>query len=254
MSTESLSEAIQYIKDGNKRAALPLLTEHLKLNSNDEKGWSWLYVCVEEKGEKIYCLKQILRIRPDNIKAKEALLKLEGILKKDATLDKDLFFGTTAQQGDGLSKNSIEIGKPQNKWWIWLLVGIFVLFLGTMLGLLLSNSSRFTQIPVIQRFNSISQEAAVMNDIKKFYYACESGDYATVEEYSTDSYIGKGTFWGYCGVFYFCDQIVGINSIVGNTAYIDGLNTSEDSDLEPSECIVQLYKIDGIWKVNDYEW
>ena len=76
MTSDKLSDAVQLIRAGNKQAAVPLLKEILRGNPRDENAWLWLHVCVEDIGQKQYCLQKALEINPDNQPARNALRKL----------------------------------------------------------------------------------------------------------------------------------------------------------------------------------
>lgn len=77
MQSEKFYQAVQYIKAGNKLAAIPILKEIVQENPNDENAWAGLYYCVEKDDQKIYCLEQVLKINPNNKKARNALNKLK---------------------------------------------------------------------------------------------------------------------------------------------------------------------------------
>ncbi len=78
MTSEKLAQAVQLIKSGNKIGAIPILKEIVQADPSNENAWLWLYSCVEKSDQKIYCLKQALKINPDNQKTHDALFKLEN--------------------------------------------------------------------------------------------------------------------------------------------------------------------------------
>jgi hypothetical protein len=82
MASSNINHVIELIKSGNKQAALPILKEILQTNPNDVSAWSWLYNCVDTVVQKKYCLNQILRIHPENQKARDALIKLENPVER----------------------------------------------------------------------------------------------------------------------------------------------------------------------------
>lgn len=79
METEQLKQAVQFIKAGNKQAALPILKQVLQADPSNESAWLWLYSCVNHRSEKKYCLQKALAINPNNTKAREALEKLTSV-------------------------------------------------------------------------------------------------------------------------------------------------------------------------------
>lgn len=84
MTSEKLDSAIQYIKSGNKQAALPILKEVLQANPADENAWLWLYACVDKVTEKKFCLQKALEINPGNHQARAALEKLTNPVSQPA--------------------------------------------------------------------------------------------------------------------------------------------------------------------------
>jgi beta-lactamase superfamily II metal-dependent hydrolase len=76
MTSDTLRQAVQLIKAGDKQAALPILKNIVQTEPNNEMAWSWLYSCVESVPHKKYCLQKVLEINPNNQKAREVLEKL----------------------------------------------------------------------------------------------------------------------------------------------------------------------------------
>jgi len=107
--------------------------------------------------------------------------------------------------------------------------------------------------------------AKIIGDYNKFHKACIKGDYATAEKYSTDLCIdetknigisvcmnahdGPQLLWESMGkendiqVFEMDSPEVKVN---GSTAYLSWIDIGENW------YTVQLYKIDGTWKVNRF--
>jgi len=71
-------QAVSALKSGDKQKARELFTFAIKQNSNNELAWSWMFTLVDTNEQRIYCLKEVLRINPSNIKARQALDKLEA--------------------------------------------------------------------------------------------------------------------------------------------------------------------------------
>ena len=84
MTSEKLSQAIQFIKAGKKEAALPILKDVVQVEPNNESAWLWLYSCVEKIEQKKYCLHQALKINPNNQDARIALSKLENQMSSNS--------------------------------------------------------------------------------------------------------------------------------------------------------------------------
>ena len=76
MVPNSLSEAVELIKKGNKAAALPILKQIIKAEPGNEDAWLWLFACVDDISQKKFCLQKALEINPGNLHARKALEKL----------------------------------------------------------------------------------------------------------------------------------------------------------------------------------
>lgn len=79
MPDDLLSQGIAAIKAGNVQQARQLLDGAIKQNPNDERGWGWFYNVAANDEERLRCIKQVLRINPNNKKAKEIYDKLIGL-------------------------------------------------------------------------------------------------------------------------------------------------------------------------------
>lgn len=77
MANKQLKQAISAYKSGQKQKAQKLLTHLVKAEPDNEEAWFWLAACIENPEQRQYCLKQVLRINPNNVQAKRALQKSE---------------------------------------------------------------------------------------------------------------------------------------------------------------------------------
>lgn len=73
---DKLQQAIAAIKAGDKETGKQLLIEVLKEYRRNENAWLWMTQVVSTKDERIKCLQNVLKINPDNEKAKRGLAKL----------------------------------------------------------------------------------------------------------------------------------------------------------------------------------
>ncbi|MCX6083277.1 MAG: tetratricopeptide repeat protein [Chloroflexi bacterium] len=111
-------------KAGDIETARKLLTEAIKLHPDDERAWGWMYNICNTDQERILCLKQMVRINPQNEKANLLLTEL-------LNLEPPLEMPVTNQNVSGKFKKNI--------WWPWGVIGIVVLlcigavFLGSVL-------------------------------------------------------------------------------------------------------------------------
>lgn len=74
-----IRQASAALKAGNKTEARRLLSLAIKENPNDERAWGWMYNAALTDMERSECLKQMLRINPQNEKASQLLKELDGL-------------------------------------------------------------------------------------------------------------------------------------------------------------------------------
>ena len=68
-----LDEAMLELKNGNKDMARELLRGFIVTNPNNEKGWLYYAKIAPNIQQRIFCLKKVLEINPDNIIAQKQL-------------------------------------------------------------------------------------------------------------------------------------------------------------------------------------
>jgi len=78
-------EAMAAIEKGETARARDLFTRLLKLNQNNPDYWLYLSSVVETQKERIYCLKEVLRIDPEHVTARRGLIAM-GALPADPAL------------------------------------------------------------------------------------------------------------------------------------------------------------------------
>jgi tetratricopeptide (TPR) repeat protein len=78
-----LQEAIDAIAQGQYSRARDLLTRLLRTDQDNPTYWLWMSAAVETKKECIFCLKNVLRIDPDNSFAKRGLILLGELPAQD---------------------------------------------------------------------------------------------------------------------------------------------------------------------------
>jgi tetratricopeptide (TPR) repeat protein len=71
-----LQQGITAYKAGKRDEARKIFIAFIKQNPENEHGWGWMYQASGDDKERIYCLKQMLRINPKNEKASQLLDKL----------------------------------------------------------------------------------------------------------------------------------------------------------------------------------
>ncbi len=83
--SQMFTEAMAAIDQGDKHRAKDLFTRLIKQDANQLDYWLWMSAVVETPRERAYCLKEVLRIDPQNQAARRGLILL-GALPKDETL------------------------------------------------------------------------------------------------------------------------------------------------------------------------
>ena len=86
-------EAKTAIEDGNKARGKDLLTRLLKQDQENAEYWLWMSAVVDSAKERRYCLKQTLKLDPENKMARRGL-----ILMGDLPLDESLIIPYEAQK------------------------------------------------------------------------------------------------------------------------------------------------------------
>lgn len=72
---ELLQLGIAAYQSGKRDEARRLLSTYVKQNPNIEEGWGWLFNVCDKDNERLYCLKQVVRINPQNEKANQLIIK-----------------------------------------------------------------------------------------------------------------------------------------------------------------------------------
>ena len=71
-----LQQGVIAYKGGNRDEARKIFITVVKQNPEDERAWGWMYQVSNDDKERIYCLKQVLRINPKSEKANQLLGQL----------------------------------------------------------------------------------------------------------------------------------------------------------------------------------
>jgi tetratricopeptide (TPR) repeat protein len=79
MANRQLEQAIRAYKSGEKQKAQKLLARLVKAEPTNEDAWLLLAGCIEKVEQKQYCLKRVLKINPNNARAKQSLKKYEEL-------------------------------------------------------------------------------------------------------------------------------------------------------------------------------
>ncbi len=79
MPEDYLFQGIAAVKAGDKQAARRLLGAAVQVAPNDVRTWGWFYTVCANDEERLYCLRQVLRIDPKNQAVKKTYEKLLGL-------------------------------------------------------------------------------------------------------------------------------------------------------------------------------
>lgn len=75
-----LTEAIDAIRQGNKKRAKDILTRLIKTDQHNASYWVWMSVAVETQKERLYALQTALKIDPENAAAKRGLVLMGAMI------------------------------------------------------------------------------------------------------------------------------------------------------------------------------
>lgn len=124
MTSEKLNNAIQMIKKGEKKAALPLLKEIVKEDPKNENAWLALSLCIDKYENKKYCLEQALKINPGNVNTQNALKKIEPKTESEIFQKQNQIFSVNNKTTDQPKKNNTHDVPSKKKLNIILILGI----------------------------------------------------------------------------------------------------------------------------------
>ncbi len=115
------NEAMAAIEQGDKSRAKDLFTRLIKQDANQLEYWLWMSAVVETPRERIYCLKEVLRIDPHNQAARRGLV-LQGVLPKDSSLAAPLRYQRRNWQSQ---IQKFAAPEPMMKAGSWKQIGVF---------------------------------------------------------------------------------------------------------------------------------
>jgi tetratricopeptide (TPR) repeat protein len=98
-----LQQGVAAYKAGRRDEARNIFIAVVKQSPDSQSAWAWLYDASNNDQERIHCLKQIVRINPNNEKAKQKLDSLMGQDFPFAPSQKAI--SPIQEQNDGVSRN-----------------------------------------------------------------------------------------------------------------------------------------------------
>jgi hypothetical protein len=132
-----LQQGIVAYRAGKHDEARKFFAAAVKQNQNDERIWGWMYNVCENDKDRIYCLKQMLRINPKNEKASKLLAELAAAdfpLERPSVSPANLEAQPIKEQKTPVARTNQSIvpqktpvPKKQNNLLIGAIVGIFII-------------------------------------------------------------------------------------------------------------------------------
>jgi|GEM_PF-1906258 tetratricopeptide (TPR) repeat protein len=107
-----LEQGVSAFRAGKRDEARKIFITVVKQNPDSERAWGWMYNVANDDKERIYCLKQMLRINPKNEKANEFLDDLTGL---KPPLEKPL--SPITQKPSPKNAPSQQIRRPEKSVW-----------------------------------------------------------------------------------------------------------------------------------------
>ncbi|MDR3577696.1 MAG: tetratricopeptide repeat protein [Anaerolineaceae bacterium] len=125
-------EALAAINQGERSRARDLFTRLLKINSNNYQYWLWMSTVVDSIRERTYCLKEVMRIDPQNQAARRGLIMI-GAMPRDESLV--VPFNLQKRHWDVPKIAGSEESKPltRSSWLMFAGFGVAVVLLGALL-------------------------------------------------------------------------------------------------------------------------
>lgn len=152
---QTLQQAIKAIANGERARARDLLTRLLQTNRDNSDYWLWMSAVVDTPKERIFCLKNVLRIDPENQAAKNGLHML-GVISPGETIAPSPFIQRKWEIRDPNKPPSGGIKAffttPTNRTAIYYLGGVIIVIVTLMIfgGSIFRSSRKFavTQLTI----------------------------------------------------------------------------------------------------------
>jgi hypothetical protein len=150
-----LRAGIKAAQQGNDDRARELLEQVLRRKRNSEIAWIWMTVVVKSSKEKRVCLKNILRINPDNQAARDALTRLGSVLDNvDKSIDPRLLMRYSDEELPDIPEDERPVRRSGGltpdlsiSQLRGILAGVAVVLVVVIAGLLLLDSLGTTPVP-----------------------------------------------------------------------------------------------------------
>jgi Tol biopolymer transport system component len=118
---ELLQKGIDAARAGDRKTARAALERVVEADPDSEKGWFWLASVMDTDEERRLCLRTVLKINPNNAKAKAALEQIEARMKSKPAAGED-------EVAPGIRRSQLTLILGAGVF-IVLVVAVFILFL-----------------------------------------------------------------------------------------------------------------------------
>jgi tetratricopeptide (TPR) repeat protein len=142
-----LQQGIIAYKAGKRDEARKIFIDVVKQSPNSESSWGWMYQASNNDQERIHCLKQVLRINPNNEKVKQLLSTLVvsdfpfEIAQKNESPIREQLKPVAPKENHGLIQQKRTSSKAG---------GLFLMFLTALLGIFLVVGGVWFYFTIIQ--------------------------------------------------------------------------------------------------------
>jgi tetratricopeptide (TPR) repeat protein len=125
-------EALAAINQGERSRARDLFTRLLKINPNNYQYWLWMSSAVDTVRERTYCLKEVIRLDPQNQTARRGLIMV-GALPRDESLVIPYRLQKRRWDVPKIIGNEQSKGMTRSSWIKFAGFGVVVILLGALL-------------------------------------------------------------------------------------------------------------------------
>src|SRR5260370_21709228 len=86
MPDEMFDQAVQALKDGQRRRDKDLLTRLIKVDQSKPDYWLWMSAAVDSEKEQVFCLQNVVKLDPNSVPARRGLVILGALRPEEAGL------------------------------------------------------------------------------------------------------------------------------------------------------------------------
>lgn len=163
-----LQQGIKMYRDGRRDEARKIFITVVKQSPDNERAWGWMYDVSDVDKEKIYCLRQMLRINPKNEKAGKLLNQLTA----QSSTEAPLFTQESPRSKQVNSPKPTAKSKGFNIWIISAVAIFSVIVCSCFFGIYLLNSGAQTSTNVAEpQLDEIQTYLLKVSPLTKSFYS-----------------------------------------------------------------------------------